>query len=158
MADLESALEAAFDAPAAVATKAPLEVQAEPQATEAPEVEEVASEEPVEAAETDVEEAPAPVITEPEYEVEVDGRIEMVRGGDKVKELLQKGLKFGRGSEEVARVREALAAQMQSMQQANQFQQAVVDDISHLEPWIRGSKNTQGLIGARRLTPTRSMQ
>lgn len=76
-----------------------------------------------------------PAITEPdpEFEVEVNGQKEIVRGKEKVTELLQKGLHYSRGSEEVARVREQLMAQAQMQQQQTAFQQAAFADISALQ-------------------------
>jgi hypothetical protein len=74
------------------------------------------------------EEAPA----EPEFEIEIDGARETIRGADKVKELLARGLKSGRLSEENARVRDSLIAQAKFQQDQASFQQAAMDDITAL--------------------------
>jgi hypothetical protein len=62
---------------------------------------------------------------EPEFEVEVDGARELVRGKDRVQELIQKGLHYGKNSEAVAREREALAASTKQQQVVQHIQQAM---------------------------------
>lgn len=132
---LESALGAAFgDEPPkeAVAPKAP-----EPKAAE--EVpEEPLEEDPadlLQGAELEEEapEAPKEGTGEPSFEIEIDGKSETIQGTERVKELLQRGLKAGRGLEENARVREALAAHVQQSQLHQQFQQTVSQDIVALQ-------------------------
>lgn len=91
--------------------------------------------EPLEAIELiddESNEEPAPVV-EPEILIEINGRQEVVKGEAKIKELVQKGLDYSRGSEEVARVREQLIAQAQATEQYAQFQQAAFVDISQLQ-------------------------
>lgn len=96
-----------------------------------------APEAPVEAEAAPVEEeaAPeteAPPVTEPEFEIVVDGVPEVVKGADQIKELLQKGRDYSKKSEVIARAREALQAQFQQHQAASQFQQAVLGDVTEL--------------------------
>lgn len=120
----EAALEAAFGlnppapAPEPEEPEAPLE--ALPEGEEAP---------PEEAAPEEAEE-----VAEPELEIEVDGRLEVLRG-EKIKEFAQKGVKAGRVFEETARAREALAAQAQIQQQQFQFQQACMADFAELQAY-----------------------
>lgn len=121
---LESSLEAAFtdaskEAPAPVAKEAPVE---------APIIEEdpadLLLDEPVEAPE---------VTAEPEFEIELEpGKAEVIKGSERVKELLARGLKAGRSFEENARVREALQAHVVQTQLNTQFQQAVSTDIAQV--------------------------
>ena len=128
---LESALGDAFGGgePAPVAP-APKQAR-EPQPDEAP------TEDPADLAsliQDDPAEEPAKDIAEPEFEVEIEpGKPEVIRGADRVKELLQRGLKAGRGFEENARVREALAAHVQQAQFQAQFQQVVTADIAQIQ-------------------------
>jgi hypothetical protein len=75
--------------------------------------------------------APEPV-AEPEFEVEIDGVPEVIRGADKVKEVLQRGIKAQRTHEENARVREALVAQYQQQEAAAQVQQLLMTDLAEL--------------------------
>ncbi len=75
--------------------------------------------------------------SEPEFEIEVEGVREVVRGEAQIKDMLQKAVHYSRGSEENARVREALIAQAQSQQLAQQFQQAVAGDINEFQT-LRG--------------------
>lgn len=72
------------------------------------------------------------VVPEPEFVIEVNGKTEVVRGGDHIKELLQKGTDYSRKSEEVARAREQILAQAQMQQLAATFQQEVLGDIAEL--------------------------
>jgi hypothetical protein len=131
MADsLESALSSAFaDAPA---PKAP------PVAAE-PVVEAEAPVEVPEGAENELAaepaEDPAPAVDEPEFEVEVDGAREVIRGSDKVKEILQKGLHYTKNSEAVARDREALVATAKQQQTVQVIQNALAGDISELRAY-----------------------
>lgn len=71
-------------------------------------------------------------VGEPEFVIEVDGKQEVVRGQDQVRELLQKGVHYSRGSEEVARAREQLQAQAHMQQFAMQFQQQALVGIAEL--------------------------
>jgi hypothetical protein len=73
-----------------------------------------------------------PVVPEPEFTIEVDGKTEIVKGADRVKELLQKGMDYSRGTAEVARVREQLIAQSQMAQAAAKFQAEAIGDIAEL--------------------------
>ena len=82
------------------------------------------------APEAEPEEEAAP--PEPEFEIEIDGTPEVIRGADKVKELLTRGLKAGRQHEENARYREALVAQAKQQEIAAGFQQAVIGDLAEL--------------------------
>ena len=70
---------------------------------------------------------------EPEFVVEVGGKQETVKGAARVKELLQKGLDYSRGTEEVARVRDQLTAQAQAQQLTARFQQEAIGDIAALK-------------------------
>lgn len=73
-------------------------------------------------------------IAEPEFEIELEpGKAEVIKGADRVKELLARGLKAGRGFEENARVREALAAHVQQTQFQQQFMQAASADIAQIQ-------------------------
>jgi hypothetical protein len=135
-AALETALGNAFSpeapAPKAVPAKA-APVAAEP-ALEVPE-EAAPVEVPAEVDPADLlpEEEPAQeAAPEPTYELEIDGKLETVTGADRVKELMTRGLKAGRGFEENARVREALQAHGQQMQLNAQFQQVMSQDITQL--------------------------
>ena len=96
----------------------------------APQTEEVADEEaePVEASPA---EEPAPE-AEPEFEIEIDGHKEVVKGKEIIKELLQKGKHFSRGTEEVARERELLQAQRFQQEITTKFQSFVVNEIQQL--------------------------
>lgn len=85
--------------------------------------------EPVEAEEGA---EPTIPVAEPEFEIEVNGQKEIVKGKEQITELLQKGKHFSRGSEEVARVREVLTAHVLAQQDLQQFQAAIVDDIAQL--------------------------
>jgi hypothetical protein len=125
---VEAGLEAAFGLnppeppkPAAAPVEAPVE-EAAPE--DAPEVEAAPEEEATEEVADDL-----------ELEIEVDGRVDVIRGQDKIREFVQKGVKAGRVFEETARAREALAAQAQIQQQQFQFQQAVLADISELQAY-----------------------
>jgi hypothetical protein len=144
-ASLESALGAAFsDAP--IAPKAPVAPQkpvqqAKPvvESLDAP-VEEEALDAPLLGPEADPAELLAgepeevkPEAAEPSFEVEIDGKPEVITGSERVKELLARGLKAGRGFEENARVREALQAHVQQAQFQQQFQQAVSEDIAQVQ-------------------------
>ena len=127
---VESALESAFgNAPApqkvpaketAPAQDAPVD---EPAAEAAP-VEE-AEAEPVEAAEAEA--TPEP---EPEFEIEVNGARELVRGKDQIRELLQKGRDYSQKTEAVARARDSIIAQAQQQAMAAQFQGQAWEDIT----------------------------
>jgi hypothetical protein len=104
---------------------------------EAPDVE-VPVEEPVDEGPEDelAPEAPEVVAAaEPEFEIEVDGTRETIRGADKVKELLQKGLHYSKNSETVAREREAITASAQRQQTINAIQQALAGDITELKSY-----------------------
>lgn len=133
---LESSLGAAFGdapppaAPAAPAAPAPAAKAPVPASEEPPFVLE---EDPADLLQTDpepIEAAPGP---EPTFEIDLDGKPETITGADRVKELLTRGLKAGRGFEENARVREALQAHVQQAQFQQQFQQAVSADIVQLQ-------------------------
>jgi hypothetical protein len=130
---LESSLGAAFGsdsapapkaAPQAAAQPAPLEPVEEPLELAEDPADLLAGEEPVEPVETP---------TEPSFEIDIDGKPEVITGSERVKELLSRGLKAGRGFEENARVREALQAHVQQAQLQQQFQQAVSGDIANFQ-------------------------
>lgn len=124
---LESALGSAFTEAAPAPKAAPK--QAAPVAQEPAEDEgiQLPDEDPADLLDGEPEAAPT------EAELEIDLGDEVIRGKDRVKELVQKGLKAGRGFEENARIREALAAQAQQSQMQAQFQQAVSGDIAELQ-------------------------
>lgn len=129
---VESALESAFGnapAPQKVPAKetAPAPAQDAPvdePAAEAAPVEE-AEAEPVEAAEAEA--APEP---EPEFEIEVNGARELVRGKDQIRELLQKGRDYTYKAQAVATARDSLIAQAQQQAMAAQFQGQAWEDIT----------------------------
>lgn len=131
---LEAALGNAFgDAPETPVAKAPVAKAEAPQAEESPLILE---DDPADllAGEPEVEAAPEkPAVAEPSYEIEIDGKPEIITGSDRVKELLGRGLKAGRGFEENARVREALQAHVQQAQLQQQFHQAVSADIVEVQ-------------------------
>lgn len=123
---IESALESAFGG-------APVEPKVDEQQP-AEEAAPVAEADVVADAQEDAEASQeAGPDVEPEFEIEIDGQRELVKGRDQIKELLQKGRDYSRKTEVVARVREALAAQIQQQQLAQQFQAAVFDDVSSLK-------------------------
>lgn len=134
---LESALGAAFGGEQP-AKAAPIKQQAQPQeipeVAEIPEADVVEIEDPADllAGQEVIEEKPV-VVNEPTFEIEIDGKPETITGNDRVRELLQRGLKAGRGFEENARVREALQAHVQNAQMQQQFQQAVSTDIVQIQ-------------------------
>lgn len=125
--DLEAALGAAFG----VTPPAPKPVSdaVEPPEEEAPAVE--AEAEPLEAE--GEEEQPKEAVAEPEFEIEVDGAREIIRGADKIKETLQKGLHYSKNSEAVAREREAIQATAKHQQEVSLVQQALQGDIAELQ-------------------------
>lgn len=136
---IEAALEGAFGG-----TPAPEKsvAKAEPEAAESeaadpveesPEVEAEGDEAP--AVDEPVEEEPAAEATtaEPEYEVEVDGKLESIKGTDKVKEILQKGLHYTKNSEAVAREREAVQITHKQQQEVAAIQGALKTDIDQLQ-------------------------
>jgi hypothetical protein len=135
---LEASLGAAFgDAPETKAPKAPqakAPVTAPPvEAEAAPEDELIEEVDPaellIEEPEAEEEAAPAP---EPFFEFELDGKPERIEGEARIKEVLGRGLKAGRGFEENARVREALQAHVNQTQLQTHFQQAVSPDIAQV--------------------------
>jgi hypothetical protein len=132
------ALEAAFgDAPLPKAKEAPV-APSEPPAEAAEEAPEDAAapadEQDGEPAEVEAEgEEEAPVEEEPEYEVEVGGRVELVRGKEQVKELLQKGLDYSRKSEINARNAEIIQAQSRALEVQQQAQAALYEDFTQLK-------------------------
>lgn len=99
---------------------------------EAPDAVDAVLEPPKVEAEAEAEAEPEEEVQEPELEIEVDGNVEVIRGEDKIREFVTKGVKAGRVFEEVARVRDALNAQAQIQTQQFQFQQAVMGDIAEL--------------------------
>lgn len=128
---MAAALESAFgNAPA---QKAPVkEAAPEPEAPVAePEAAEAAPEDGEAAPEEAAAEA-APVEAEPEFEIEVGGQREIVKGKEAIRELLQKGRDYSQKSEFNARARDALAAQAQQIKLTQEFNQAVFDDITQL--------------------------
>lgn len=106
----------------------PVEQEAAPE----PEAEAVEAAPEGEAVEAAPEAEAAPVETEPEFEIEIDGRKEVVKGKDQVRELLQKGRDYSQKTEFVARARDALAAQAQQIKLAQEFNQVVFEDIAQL--------------------------
>lgn len=137
---LEAALGAAFsdapvEQPKAEAPKAPApkaQRQPEPDEVEAPEVSAEAADPADLTTELPEEEVTEVEQKEPELAVEVElepGKVERIEG-ERVKELVARGLKAGRGFEENARVREALQAHVQQVQLSQGFQQAVSQDIA----------------------------
>jgi hypothetical protein len=134
------ALEAAFgDAPPPKPVKTPV---AHPKAaTEPPEptpaddaeTDEVeAAPEGQEEGEEPAEQEAAPEPDEPEYEVEVSGRREIVKGKEQIKELLQKGLDYSKRSELNARNADILAAQARSLELQQQAHAAMYEDVTQL--------------------------
>jgi hypothetical protein len=135
------ALEAAFgDAPPPKPAKAPVAppkpvaeapepVPAEDAETDAVEAQDDAGEP---AADDEADEPAEVVEAEPEYEVEVAGRKEIVKGKEQVKELLQKGLDYTRKAEANARNSEIIAAQARSLELQQQAQAALYEDVTTL--------------------------
>lgn len=124
---LESALESAFgDQP-----EAP-ETPEAPQQAENPTAAEPAEEDPADLLAGEAEPAKEPE-AEPEFELEIEPGKPEVLPLARLKELAARGAKAGRGFEENARVREALAAHVQQAQMSQQFQQAVSADIAQLQ-------------------------
>jgi hypothetical protein len=70
--------------------------------------------------------------SEPEFEIEIDGQPERIAGADRIKEVLQRGIKAQRTHEENARVREALIAQATQQQKFSEFQSAMATDLAEL--------------------------
>jgi len=127
---LEDALSGMFEAPKPPAAP----VKAEP-LPDTPEGDDAAAD----AVLAESDDAPEEVADgpEPEYEIEVEGVREIVRGKDQIKDMLQKAVHYSRNSEQNARVREALIVQAQAQQHAQQFQQAVAGDINEFQT-LRG--------------------
>lgn len=135
---IESALENAFsdtpvERPAKESTRAPepdevVEAAADDEAADETEVAEGDEAEDGEEAPA-VEAAPPP---EPEFEIEVNGSREIVRGNDAIKELLQKGRDYSQKTEQLARARETVIAQAQQQQIAAQFHQVANDAITEI--------------------------
>lgn len=129
---LESALGAAFgEVPVAAPKQAPQ--QAAPEAEEAPEEPLQLEEDPADLLDGEPEPEPEKQEAEPSFEIEVDGKPEVIEGRERVKELITRGLKAGRGFEENARVREALQAHVMQAQLQTQFHQAVSSDIAQVQ-------------------------
>ena len=134
------ALSAAFsDQPTTKAVKAPVapsEPVPEPSAEEAaPDADapvEDGEEIEQEAGAEGDEEQEAPAEAEPEYQVEVGGKVEIVRGKEQVKELLQKGLDYTRKTEETARHAAILNAKMQSLALQERAQAEMYEDMTQL--------------------------
>ena len=128
---LEAALGGAFGGEEPAPKEAPAPEVKAPEAPEAPEPSllddpaDLLGDEPQEPVQ-----APA---QEPVFEIEIDGKPEVITGNERVKELLQRGLKAGRGFEENARVREALQAHYQQAQVQQQFMQAASADIVRIQ-------------------------
>lgn len=132
---LEDALGAAFsgeEAPKELPPKVADKVV--PVAEEPAETEKVIEEDPADLLQgSELEETAPDKPAEPSFEIEIDGKPETIQGAERVKELLTRGLKAGRGFEENARVREALQAHVQQAQFSQQFNQAVSQDIAQLQ-------------------------
>jgi hypothetical protein len=128
------ALEGAFgDAkPVAAPKVAPLPQQTEDEPPAAAEAEATTPAEGDEEGEP-TEAKAEPEAAEPEYEIEVDGRVELVRGKEQVRELLQKGLDYSRKSEVNARQSELIAAHAQQLQFREQANHAILPDIAELQ-------------------------
>ena len=97
-----------------------------------------------EAEDTADEDVGAPIPDEPEFEVEVNGRAEVVRGKEQIKELLQKGLDYSRRSENNARQADILAAQQRALELQQQVHNALYDDATQLraiEKQLEGFNN-----------------
>lgn len=138
---IESALESAFsdtpvERPVKESTRAP--EPDEVPALEAQEGGDDASDEQPEAdgedaaPAEDAEAAEAKAAPEPEFEIEVNGSREIVRGNDAIKELLQKGRDYSIKTEQLARARDSLIAQAQQQQAVMQFNQAASDVMAEL--------------------------
>lgn len=125
---LESALGGMFEEPKAPAKPAPIRADPLP---DTPEGDELAAAEVMgeEAEQIELE----PAGPEPEFEIEVEGVRETVRGEAQIKEMLQKAVHFSRNSEQNARIREALVAQANAQQNQMHFQQAVMVDVAEYQ-------------------------
>lgn len=139
---IESALESAFGNNPAPAPAAPKPAAAAPAPAPAPVEAAEPDDEPVEAAD-DADEAdaepveakeadPAPEV-EPEFEIEVNGVREVVRGKDAIIAELQKARDYHHKSEANARARDSLIAQAQQQQVLAQFQQIAMADITAIQ-------------------------
>ena len=124
---LENALGGMFEAPP---KPEPVKVDPLPDtpAGDEAQADEIMQAEGEEKPEAKAEEAPG----EPEFEIEVDGAREVVKGKDQIKELLQKGAHYTKNSEQNARIRDALVAQAQSLKDLGEFQTAIVTDLAEL--------------------------
>jgi hypothetical protein len=126
---LESSLGAAFGSEPVKAEPVKQAEAPEPQGEEPL----ILQEDPAELLQAEPEQEEAP-IAEPTFEVELEpGKPEVITGTERVKELLARGLKAGRGFEENARVREALQAHVKQAQLQQQFHQAVSTDIVQIQ-------------------------
>lgn len=129
---LESSLGAAFGEAPEAPKQAPKALVVEPEADL--QLEEDPADLLAGEPEAEQEEKAAEEVDELSFEIEVEpGKPEVIKGAERVKELLTRGLKAGRGFEENARVREALQAHMQQAQFQQQFQQAVSGDIAQIQ-------------------------
>lgn len=134
---LTSMLEGAFDAQPA---PAPVKAVRDPSPPDDEEPQEaVQAEEATDSAEPQGESEPVeaePVekepVAEPEFEIEVDGKKEVVRGREQIKEMLQKAKDYTQKSEFNARARDALAAQAHQIRMEQEFNRAIFDDIAQL--------------------------
>lgn len=129
---MESMLQEAFsgDETPQPAVKAEVPDPVAEDVAEAAEAAEALPDEP--SDDTPAEADPSPV-SDPEYEIEVDGERVTVKGADQVKELLQKGMHYSKRSEVTARVQESLVARAQMMQQQEQFNVHIMGDLTELK-------------------------
>lgn len=132
--ELESALASAFSpapkasAPVPAATPPAADPVSEAEAPLTPEEELIAL-----LPSDDPEEVKAePAADDPEFEIEVNGQKEIIKGRDKVVEMLQKATDYSKKSEENARVRQALIAQANAADLRGKFREASLQDIAEL--------------------------
>lgn len=136
---IEAALEGAFGEapPAAKPAQAQAPAAAAPEVDEdAPEgddVEAVDGDEPADDDEQEAKPAESDAATEPEFEIEVNGQREVVRGKDQIVELIQKGRDYSVKTEAIARARDSLLAQAQQQQVQAAFQREVFGDLTQIQ-------------------------
>lgn len=150
-AAIESAMEAAFGtsapeppAPAPIA-QAPAAPEEAPTAEEPPDPAQAL----LDAAEPPPEVPVAPSAAEPEFTIEVNGQTEVVKGAEQIRELLQKGRHYSRGTEEIARVRDQLVAQGALLNQQQAFQREIVGDIAELRALDKQIEQFNGVDWSR---------
>lgn len=126
---LESAVESAFESQFAGELAPPPKVGV-PEPAAAPEATEAA---PEQEAAPEGEQAPEQqAAPEPEFEFEYEGKTHKLIGNETIRAELAKARDYSQKTEQIARVREVLAANLQVMQQNEKFQVAIFGDLAEL--------------------------